>query len=49
MPTNLDVNRCFMRFEDRAERITSKQVADTFVAVGPLLDVLSSRNNQIMY
>lgn len=38
-----------MRFENRAERITTKQVAETFVAVGPLLDLLSSRNNQIMY
>ena len=42
-------NRCFMRFEDRAERITTKQVADTFVSVGPLMDLLESRNNQVMY
>jgi hypothetical protein len=26
-----------------------KQIADTFVSVGPLLDVLGSTNNQIMY
>lgn len=38
-----------MRFEDRAERIDTRQIAETFVAVGPLLDVLESRNNQIMY
>lgn len=38
-----------MRFEDRAERITTKQVAETFVSVGPLMDLLESRNNQIMY
>ncbi|MDB5508430.1 MAG: hypothetical protein JWL93_899 [Hyphomicrobiales bacterium] len=43
------VNRCFMRFSDRAERITAKQVAETFVSVGPLMDLLDSRNNQIMY
>ena len=43
------INRCFMRFEDRAERITAKQVAETFVSVGPLIDLLSSRNNQIVY
>ncbi len=42
-------NRCFMKFQDRAERITAKQVAETFVAVGPLLDLLQSSNNQIMY
>jgi hypothetical protein len=38
-----------MRFSDRAERITAKQVAETFVSVGPLMDLLDSRNNQIMY
>jgi len=46
---NRTLNRCFMRFEDRAERIDARQIAETFVAVGPLLDVLESRNNQIMY
>ncbi len=46
---NRTINRCFMRFEDRAERIDSRQIAETFVSVGPLLDVLESRNNQIMY
>lgn len=45
----LDTNRCFMRFQDRAERITTKQVAETFVSVGPLMDLLASPNNQIMY
>lgn len=38
-----------MRFENRAERITAKQVAETFVSVGPLMDLLESKNNQIMY
>lgn len=38
-----------MRLQDRAERISSEQVAETFVSVGPLLDLLSSQNNQIMY
>lgn len=44
-----DINRCFLRFDDRAERITSEQVADTFVSVGPLLDLMESRNNQVIY
>jgi hypothetical protein len=48
-PRMLDVNRCFMRFSDRAERIDTKQIAETFVSVGPLLDVLASRNNQLVY
>lgn len=45
----LNVNRCFMRFSDRAERVDSQQIAETFVSVGPLLDVLESANNQIIY
>jgi hypothetical protein len=45
----LDTNRCFMRFSDRAERIDSKEIAETFVSVGPLLDVLDSTNNQMLY
>ncbi len=49
MLNNTDTNRCFMRFRDRAERITAEQVAETFVSVGPLMDVLESHNNQIMY
>lgn len=49
MLSNSDANRCFMRFRDRAERITAAQVAETFVSVGPLMDVLESHNNQIMY
>ncbi|MCE3026393.1 hypothetical protein [Salinicola sp. DM10] len=44
-----EINLCLMRFEDRAERITPNQVADTFVQVGPLINLLESRNNQIMY
>lgn len=44
-----NTNRCFMRFEDRAERVTATQVAETFVSVGPLMDLLESRNNQIIY
>lgn len=46
---SLNINRCFMRFQDRAERIDMKQIAETFVSVGPLLDVLESSNNQLMY
>lgn len=45
----LDINRCFMRFSDRAERVDSQQIAETFVSVGPLMDTLESTNNQIIY
>lgn len=44
-----DINRCFMRFEDRAERASFDLIAKTFVSVGPLMEILSSKNNQIMY
>lgn len=46
---NSSLNRCFMRFEHRAERIETEQIVNTFVSVGPLLDVLSAPANQIMY
>ena len=45
----LSINRCFMRFSDRAERVESQQIAETFVSVGPVLDMLESTNNQILY
>jgi hypothetical protein len=45
----LEINRCFMRFSDRAERVDAKQIAETFVSVGPLLDVLGAANNQLLY
>lgn len=45
----LDINRCFMRFSDRAERIDAQQITETFVSVGPLLDVLEATNNQLVY
>lgn len=44
-----DVNRCMMRFRDRAERIERKQIIDTFVEVGPLFNLLESPNNQLVY
>lgn len=46
---NTEINRCFMRFRDRAEKFSPEVIAETFVSVGPLLDILSSYNNQIMY
>lgn len=46
---NANLNRCFMRFQDRAERIENKQIIETFVSVGPLLDVLANTSHQIIY
>lgn len=44
-----EINRCMMRFRDRAERIERNQIIDTFVEVGPLLALLESENNQLVY
>jgi Cdc6-like AAA superfamily ATPase len=38
-----------MRFKDRAERIEPSQIIETFVDVGPLLNILESENNQLVY
>ncbi|WP_146101504.1 ORC-CDC6 family AAA ATPase [Rhodopila globiformis] len=46
---NVSLNRCFMRFDDRAERLNAQQIVDTFVAVGPMLDVLANRSHQVIY
>ncbi|MBR0683697.1 hypothetical protein GXW74_24675 [Roseomonas eburnea] len=46
---NANLNRCFMRFEDRAERFDNKQIIETFVSVGPLLDILANKSHQIIY
>lgn len=43
------LSRCFMRFDDRAERFPMQQIIDTFVSVGPMLDVLSNRSHQVIY
>lgn len=44
-----DINKCMMRFKDRAERIERNQIIETFVEVGPLLTLLESENNQLVY
>src|SRR5690349_17936707 len=43
------INVCFMRFRDRAERIDSKEIARTFVSVGPLFNVLRAENDRVLY
>mgnify|MGYP000529938584 CR=1 FL=1 len=41
--------KSFIRFNDRADRISSNQLVDTFVSAGPISDVLDHSNNQIIY
>jgi hypothetical protein len=47
--TSIKLSRCFMRFDDRAERFTTQQIVTTFVSAGPLLDVLANRSHQVIY
>ncbi len=46
---NIALSRCFTRFDDRAEKLATQQIVDTFVAVGPILDVFANKSNQIIY
>lgn len=42
-------NKLFIRFAKRAEKIERKTLIDSFVNVGPLLTVLQTKDNQILY
>ncbi len=43
------MNRRFIQFTKRAEKVDRQTLVETFVDVGPLLSVLSSIDNQILY
>ncbi len=44
-----DLNRLFIQLSKRAERVDSAALIESFVDVGPLTSVLSTRDNQIVY
>jgi len=44
-----EINRYFLRFKDRAEKVDDDKIQSTFVEVGPIMDILSSENNHIIY
>ena len=46
---NETINKLFIRFAKRAEKIDKQSLVETFVDVGPLLSVLSTVDNQILY
>lgn len=44
-----EINKYFFKFKDRAERLDDDKIQSTFVDVGPVIDILSSENSQILY
>ncbi|MBU0583016.1 MAG: ATP-binding protein [Alphaproteobacteria bacterium] len=45
----IGVQKAFMGFDKRAERASDEILEATFVDTGPLFDLVSSANNQVMY
>jgi hypothetical protein len=43
------INKLFIKFAKRAEKIDKEALVETFVDVGPLLSLLSTIDNQILY
>jgi hypothetical protein len=48
MPVN-DINKVFIGFARRAEKIDKDSLVESFVDVGPLVNVLMSVDNQVLY
>lgn len=46
---NKKLSRALLRIQKRAESVDHSQLADTFVNVGPLFDLLSNPDHQILY
>lgn len=46
---NETLNKLFIRFAKRAEKVDKQTLVETFVDVGPLLSILSTIDNQILY
>lgn len=44
-----DIHKAIIRFDKRAERSSEEVLVATFVDSEPLLDLLSTRNNQVIY
>jgi len=49
MPRLDDLHTKLIRLADRAERIPTETLANSFVDARPLFDMLSTQNNQILY
>jgi hypothetical protein len=47
--SNRSINELFMSLSRRAERVDTEKFVNTFVNTGPLLQLLSSSDHQIIY
>ena len=47
--TSSEINKLFIQFSKRAEKIDREMLISSFVDVGPLLTALSVVDNQILY
>lgn len=45
---NTDINRALIRLEKRADTVPDLHIRESFVEIGSLTDLLSTRNNQIL-
>ena len=43
------IHRAFISFDKRAERASNEILEATFVDFAPLFDLLSAKNNQVIY
>lgn len=48
-PVLVEIHKAFINFTKRAEKNTARILVNTFVDSAPLLDILSTRNNQVVY
>ncbi|QOX78331.1 hypothetical protein FY034_05085 [Trichlorobacter lovleyi] len=46
---NQQINKLFISFSKRAEKVDHQTLVDSFVDVGPLFTVLSTTDNQVLY
>jgi len=44
-----EVHKAFLSFRMRAEKVADEKVKETFVDAAPLIDILSTGNNQVFY
>src|SRR5688572_19551026 len=49
MAMNKEINLAFMKLSKRAEGVERATLVETFVDVGPLFTLLSSRDHQVFY
>jgi hypothetical protein len=49
MVETTNIQRALMSFDKRAERVSNEILENTFVDTGPIVDLISTTNNQVVY